>query len=99
MQCLHCGYCCKNMAVAVVDDPSLGVVEGNVIFNLGGGSPCKHLQGREPGKHACAVHDEPWYPDTPCYRHGQVERSDSPCRMGQYILGICKGKEQEVSDG
>jgi hypothetical protein len=93
MQCLRCGYCCKNMAVAIVDDPDLDPVEGNIVFHAGGG---KHLRGDGPGKYLCAVHDKPWYPETPCFGHRQFEFADSPCRMGQHILGIRKGKEQGI---
>ena len=88
MICLRCGYCCKTCAVIIVDDPDKGVVEDNIIAHLGDGvTPCKHLLGDEPGKYSCAVHHYPWYKETPCFSHGQIETSDdTPCRMGNYIL-------------
>jgi len=72
--------------VVIVDDPELGPVFGNVVGHEGRGR-CKHLVGDEPGKLSCAVHDRPWYGETPCAEYGQVEQSpDDPCRMGQHIL-------------
>jgi len=88
MICLRCGYCCKTSMVVIVDDPAKGIVEGNLQpVGFGGSERCKHLVGDKPGEHACAVHNEPWYDETPCFRHGQIERSpQDECRMGRYIL-------------
>lgn len=85
MKCLRSGRCCSTMMVVIVDDPKLGLVESNLIMHEGKG-PCKHLQGDEPGKYSCAVHDYPWYKDTPCYSHGQIEYQNSNCRLGEFIL-------------
>ena len=85
MKCLRCGYCCKNYCVAIVDDPNKGIHEDNIVIHEGNG-PCKHLCGNKPGDHSCAIHDEPWYRETPCARHSQIENRDSPCRMGVYVL-------------
>lgn len=93
MKCLRCGYCCKNYLVVVVDDPSKGIQEDNLIAHLGDGSPCKHLQGDSPGQYKCAIHDEPFYDETPCFNHSQIERKDSPCRMGVYVLEKQKEKQ------
>lgn len=74
------------MMVIIVDDPDKGIKKDNLIAHMGHG-PCKHLQGSEPGKYSCAVHDRKWYKKTPCFSHGQIERSpDDECRMGRYIL-------------
>jgi len=86
MICLRCGYCCKNYLVTIVDDPSLGPVEGNLTVHEGDGTPCKHLLGEGPGSYSCGVHDRDWYKETPCYSHGQIERGNTNCRMGKYIL-------------
>ncbi len=87
MICLRCGYCCKNLWVVIVDEPAKGPVEDNLISHEGRGIACKHLSGESPGEYACTLHQKPWYPDTPCARHGQTEQSpDTPCRMGKYIL-------------
>lgn len=48
--------------------------------------PCPHLLGEKPGKYSCAIHNEPWYKETPCFKHSQIEAKDSSCRMGTYIL-------------
>ena len=94
MKCLRCGYCCHNYMVVIVDDPAEGIAEDNLICHDGKGR-CKHLRGDKPGEYSCAVHDFPWYEETPCFAHGQIERSpDEPCRLGVYVL-----KQQEVEDG
>ncbi len=84
MKYLRCGYCCYKYAVIIVDDPKKGVNEDNLIPHLGDG-PCKHLQGDGPGDYDCALHDYPWYKETPCYAHTQIGKG--PCRMGKHILG------------
>lgn len=87
MKCLRCGYCCKNLLVTIVDDPKKGLVSGNFITHgLKPGKPCKHLRGSGPGDYSCALHDKPWYKDTPCFQHTQIEHKDSDCRIGSYIL-------------
>ena len=85
MICLRCGHCCKSYVVGIVDDPEKGPVEGNIIAHAGEG-PCKHLRGDKPGSYSCALHDYPWYPETPCYAHGQIEGRNTPCRLGRYLL-------------
>jgi len=67
-----------------VDNPDLGPVEGNLILKPDG--PCKHLVGDKPGEYSCALHDKKWYKETPCFQHGQIERQNSPCRMGKHLL-------------
>lgn len=89
MICLNCGYCCSNMLVVIVDDPKKGIQQDNLIIHEGNGKPCQHLRRvlNEPGKFTCVCHSEKWYKKTPCFAHGQIERSpDDVCRMGEYIL-------------
>lgn len=86
MICLRCGYCCKHYAVIIVDDPEQGIIEGNLILHSGKGVACKYLTGDEPGEYECAVHNESRYPETPCFSHTQIERGNTNCRMGEYIL-------------
>lgn len=87
MKCLRCGYCCKYLSAAVIDDPKKGIREDNVLYHRGDGTPCKHLLGEGPGQYSCALHNELWYKKTPCFAHGQIEESeDDLCRMGEYIL-------------
>lgn len=86
MKCLFCGYCCVKHDVVIVDDPRLGITEGNLKVKRSN-VRCQHLKGKKPGEFSCAIHAEPWYKKTPCFRHGQIERSVSDnCRMGDYLL-------------
>ena len=32
MECLRCGYCCKDLAVVIVDDPEKGITKDNLII-------------------------------------------------------------------
>ena len=86
MICLRCGYCCKNYFVQIVDDPEVGIDEGNIITLYGDGTPCQHLKGDKPGEYSCAIHDYLWYEETPCFSHTQIENGNTNCRMGKYIL-------------
>jgi hypothetical protein len=86
MICLRCGYCCKHYSVVIVDDPSVGIEDGNLIFHEGDGNSCKHLQGSEPGEYSCALHDESWYDQTPCFAYTQIEGHDSKCRRGEVVM-------------
>ena len=86
MICLRCGHCCKHYMVAIVDNPAIGIKEDNLILHLGDGTSCPHLLGNEPGEYSCALHDKEWYSETPCAKHGQIEASNTNCRLGEYIL-------------
>ena len=57
MICLHCGYCCKNYMVVIVDNPKKGIREDNLIVHEGGGKPCKHLDENNN----CKIHNYSWY--------------------------------------
>jgi len=76
--------------VVIVVDPELGLADNNlkgIGFKLGQPERCPHLQGDKPGSYSCAIHDRPWYPETPCYSHGQIEKSpNDPCRIGTYLV-------------
>jgi hypothetical protein len=85
MICLRCGYCCKKYFVAIVNDPSKGITDKNIIIQTGD-NRCKHLVGTEVGKYSCAIHDYTWYKETPCYQFDQVGKIDAPCRIGVYQL-------------
>ena len=86
MKCLRCGYCCKNYFVAIVNDPELGIREDNIEMHEGQGNACKHLKGEKVGEYSCSIHDKKWYKETPCFSHGQYERKDSNCRLGEHLL-------------
>lgn len=85
MKCLRSGQCCIALDVIIVDDPTLGIIESN-LKHKPSGIKCQHLVGDSAGHYSCAIHSESWYVDTPCYRHSQVEQSDSPCRVGNHLL-------------
>ena len=86
MKCLHCGHCCINYDVVIVNDPKKGIVEGNLIHKPTG-VRCKHLVGKKPGEYSCAVHNEPWYKETPCFDFTQVEKNTTDaCRIGAFLL-------------
>ena len=77
--------------VVIVVDPDKGPVEGNLRgLNFSADlkkERCPHLRGDKPGEYSCAVHDREWYPETPCFQHGQMEQSpDDSCRVGEYLL-------------
>ncbi len=83
MKCLRCGYCCMNSFVVIVVDPDKGPIDGNLKAITG---RCPHLQGDKPGEYSCAVHAKPWYKKTPCFNHGQIEKSKTDeCRMGAHL--------------
>ena len=86
MICLRCGYCCKNLSVAIIKDPSKSFNENNITFHEGNNKSCPHLAGNKPGKYSCKIHHFPWYKKTPCYAHSQFEFENSNCRIGEYIL-------------
>ena len=95
MICLRCGYCCVHYAVIIVDDPKLGIEPGNLKEKCTG-DRCPHLTGDVCGEYGCAIHDKPWYDETPCYEFGQIENSPTdPCRMGVHIT---KNEEQAMSE-
>ncbi len=84
MICLQCGHCCF-YPVAIVVDPALGITETNIRMK-GQDERCPHLNGDKPGEYSCSIHDEPWYSETPCCSHGQIEKSNTDCRMGKFLL-------------
>lgn len=73
--------------VVIVDNPDIGLAEGNLIARTGK-SRCKHLRGEIPGKYQCAIHNKRWFNRTPCFAHGQIEKNiNDVCRMGEFIIG------------
>jgi len=94
--CLRCGSCCQVSFVVIVDDPEIGPAEDNLrAINLLE-EPCPHLQGDTPGEFSCSIHDRPWYKETPCATHGQIERGNTNCRMGEYVLNKRKEAREEI---
>lgn len=85
--------------VVVVDDLEKGIIEGNFIVYEGNGQGCKHLEGNKSGEYSCAIHHYPWFPETPCGRHGQIEQGNTNCRLGEYILTEETQRKEETSYG
>ena len=95
MACLRCGYCCFRYCVVIVDDPDKGFCEENLTLHTGtSGTPCKHLVGNSPGEFSCALHDKPFYKDTPCYQHNlDVSR----CLLGEaFTTGKFKDTWEDI---
>ena len=87
MICLRCGYCCVHLEVIIVDDPAKGIQEGNLIPKHTG-ERCKHLMDNGD----CAIHNEPWYEETPCFAFTQIETGNQPCRLGLFHKKIAGAK-------
>ena len=91
MICLRCGHCCFMYGAVVMKDPSLGIVKGNAVFKPAG-EKCLHLRGKTKGEYSCAIHDEGFYKQTPCFCFGQTEPGDTNCKMGERVMGKKKIK-------
>jgi len=72
--------------VVIVVDPKKGIQKDNLRGINCLEEKCPHLQGSKPGEYLCAVHHEKWYKKTPCFSHGQLEKGNTNCRMGEFIL-------------
>jgi hypothetical protein len=92
MICLRCGYCCIYYDVMIVNNPDLGIIEGNIIHKPYG-IKCQHLIGEIPGEYACKVHNSPWFKETPCAAFTQFESQNSNCRVGEKL---CNMKQNPV---
>lgn len=90
MKCLRCGYCCTHLFVTIVVDPDKfdpdGVDESNLRTIDQSKERCPHLRGDKIGEYSCSIHHYPWFKDTPCGTHTQIEFKDSLCRMGSNLL-------------
>ena len=67
-------------------DPSLGIVKGNAVFKPAG-EKCLHLKGKTKGEYSCAIHDEGFYKQTPCFHFGQQEEGNVNCKIGERVMG------------
>lgn len=88
MICQRSGWCCIGLEVVIIMKDE----EGNYgYYAKRTGIRCPHL--RFEGETAsCAVHDEPWYKNTPCYAYQNSEldpdyfgKDDKPCKMGPHM--------------
>lgn len=93
MICVHCGLCCYDYPVGIIKkkfaDYNAKSVEDfpEEAFDIKrGNTPCPHMYW-EGEFSRCAVHDKPWYHETPCFAFGQIEESpNNVCRIGEWIL-------------
>lgn len=88
MICLRCGHCCT-FPVVVVKDPKKGPIEGNLICVNAkgpGNPPCPHLVALPDNTFVCKIHDYPWFAESPCGRHSQIEHGNTECRLGRWML-------------
>ena len=89
MKCLRCGYCCKNLSVMIIIDPTKELTKENVTYHSGDNNHCMHLKGSKPGEYLCNIHHYPIYKNTPCDEYTQVEsHQNTNCRMGKYVLKL-----------
>ena len=80
MICVRCGHCCYSMSVVIRDDRT------DTLRMKPGGILCPYLlfNGAEA---YCAVHDKPWYCQTPCHFWNQpYHNPDQPCIIGRSIM-------------
>lgn len=79
-------------------DPNEGIKEDNLYIKSEPGEICPHIRGNKPGEYSCAIHDEPWYYETPCASHGQIEKSPNTlCRFGKFLLEKANENDQDNS--
>jgi hypothetical protein len=74
------------MEVVIIDDDQ--PIQYDAAYGLAykpTGQRCKHLSGDQVGQYSCALHDDSRYPETPCFAFAQIERSNTPCRLGVYF--------------
>lgn len=95
MKCVRCGYCCFQYVVVVIRDINKPLSEKNVMIKHTG-DRCPYLEGRKPGKYSCRNHGHRRYKNSPCDQHSQIERRDSPCRMGKYVLSLPSDKAMDL---
>ena len=93
MICVHCGLCCYDYPVGIIkkefkdlDIKSTDQFPEEAFDVKPGNTPCEHLYW-ENHESRCAIHDKPWYQETPCFAFGQIEESpDCICRIGEWIM-------------
>lgn len=94
MKCLRCGLCCTKYMVIIVKPEAVergfkstdDLSNDDLMCHEGNKEECPHLIWDE-NIAICKIHEYPWYEETPCSSHGQIEKSkDCVCRMGEYIL-------------
>lgn len=87
MICQRCGTCCLTMMVIVPVKE-----DGQWMARMKPGDKrCPHLSF-DGSQASCAIHDDPIYTDSPCWRYGNSEvdsdfwnKRGQPCPVGQTI--------------
>lgn len=85
MKCLHCGYCCIKLAVVIVkpsfvsENLDINELPREAFIFKETDVRCPHLSTTN----RCTIHHFPWYKETPCFSHTQIESKDSDCRIGR----------------
>lgn len=85
MRCFRCGYCCTTLLAVIVVDPEIGPEPNNLKGINMLEESCPHLRGDKPGEYSCAIHDKPWFSETPCAEY-QSHNGDQPCRVGDFLV-------------
>ena len=92
MICLHCGYCCVQHDVVIIHPTYINEInteddiDRHMLMHKPGQIACPHLYESDDNKLLCQIHDKPWYNSTPCAKHTQIERENTECRIGRYII-------------
>jgi hypothetical protein len=91
MRCANCGYCCYMLDVIIIrrefirPDLVIDELPEEAFMHKPCKEVCPHLTTKDD-EAFCTIHYYEWYKETPCYSHGQIEKSkDDPCRMGEYL--------------
>lgn len=92
MICLRCGYCCIIHNVVIVKPEVFKERQFKRLsqltisdFIVKGMGECPYLSW-DSKEASCQIHDEPWYKETPCFSHGQIETSPMDlCRIGDHL--------------
>jgi len=87
--CKRSGYCCIMYDVIIaIEEPDCQLG----LYHKPTGVRCPHLSFEpETGDAVCAVHDEPWFPQTPCYSFNNPDIDPDACchkggcRIGPYV--------------
>ena len=104
MICVNCGLCCYDYVVVIVKKEYINEDIDNMNLHPDGmdaltikssNTPCPYLFWINR-KSRCKVHGKRWYKHTPCFDFGQIEESNTVCRLGEYVLK--KRKEDKRYD-
>ena len=84
--CKRSGYCCYAYDVIIaIEEPDLQLG----LYHKPSNCVCPHLGFDSARDAVCAVHDKPWYPQTPCHSFNNPDIDPDAfqkagCRVGPY---------------